>query len=161
VVVVDEGVGVGVGVGVGDGVGDDVFEGDGDGFAVVADGADGADGAGPVAGSCPAVAGGLAVGGTLVGAPALPAGSAGALLVTGLLEARAASSECGACEPWSARTVMSPADATAITMPAAAAIRARTRARGLDGLTARGKPFGPNGSARRVTSCRYARVSWL
>ena len=156
-------VGVGVGVGVGDFVGvgagaEAVFECDGDGFAVVAAGADGA---GKVAGSWPAVADGPAVGGTLAGAPALPAGPAGALLVTGLLEARAASSECAACEPLSASAVMIPADATAITMPAAAAIRANARARRRGGLTGRGKPFGPNGPARRVTSCRYARVCWL
>jgi hypothetical protein len=163
VVPVGVGVGVGVvavGVGVGDCVGvgagaEAVFECDGDGFAVVAAWV------GTAAGAWLAVAGWLAVGGPLAGAPALPAGPAGALLVTGLLEARPASSECGTCEPLSARTAMIPADATAITMPAAAAIRASARARGLGGLIACGKPPGPNGPARRVTSCRYASVSWL
>jgi hypothetical protein len=164
VVAVAVGVGVGVvvvGVGVGDCVGagaEAVFVCVGAGFAEVAAGADGV---GAAAGPWPAVVGWLAVGAALAGTAAFPVGSAGALVVTALLEARTASRECGTCEPLSARTVMIPADVTAITMPAAAAIRASARARRLGGLTARGKPFGPNGPARRVTSCRYARVCWL
>ena len=166
VVPVGEGAGV-VGVGVGDGVGvgvgfraagaEVVAECDGDGFTVVAAGV------GAAAGPCPVVAGWLAVGDAPAGAPALPIGSAvaGALPVAGLPEARTASSACGTCEPLSARAVMIPADATAITMPAAAAIRASASARRRGWLIACGKPFGPNGPARRVTSCRYASVGWL
>jgi hypothetical protein len=162
VVAVDVGVGVGVvavGVGVGVGVADAEadFECDGDGLAVVA----GADGVGAAAGSWLAAVGWLTVGDALAGVPALPMGLAGALLVTGLLEARTASTECGTCEPLSARAVTIPADATAITMPAAAAIRASARARRRGGPIACGNPFGPNGPARRVTPCRYVSAGWL
>jgi hypothetical protein len=161
VVAVDVGVGVGVvtvGVGVGVGVADAeaVFECDGDGLAVVA----GADGAGTAAGPWLAAVDWLTVGDAMAGVPAFPVGAAGAL-VTGLLEARTASTECGTCEPVSARAVMIPADATAITMPAAAAIRASTRARRRGDPTACGNPFGPNGPARRVTSCRYVSAGGL
>lgn len=164
-VAVDVGVGVGVvavGAGVGDCVGvgfgaEAVFECDGDGVAVVA----GADGVGTAAGPWPAVADWLTVGDALAGVPAFPGGPAGALPVTGPLEARTASSECGTCEPLSARAVMIPADATAITMPAAAAIRASARARRRGDPIACGNPFGPKGPARRVTPCRYVSASWL
>ena len=159
-VTVGAGVSVGVGVGVGEADADAVLECDGDGFAGVTVGAVES---GPTAGPWPAVVGWLAVGDALTGASALPVGSAiaGALLVTDPPEARTASTECGAREPWSARTVTTPADATAITMPTVAAIRASARARCLGGLIACGKPFEPNGPARRATSRRYASVSWL
>ncbi len=149
-----------VGVGVdGDGSADaGVVAGcDGDGFALLADVA------GTSTGVWAAVVSWLIAGGALAGAPALPVAPAAcaALAVTDPLVTRTASTECGTCEPLSARTVMVPADATAIAMPAAAATRARTTARGLGCLIGRGKPSGPNGPARSINSCRYASVGWL
>ena len=56
---------------------------------------------------------------------------------------------------------MIPVETMAIAMPAAAAIREKARILRLGCLTVAGKPFGPNGPARSVTSRRYASVSWL
>ena len=150
---------VGVGVGVGEADAEAVIECDGDGFA----GVTGAGWSGPAAGPWPVVVGWLTVGNALAGTSTLPVGSAvaDALPVTDPPEARTASTECGGREPRSARTVTIPADTTAITMPTVAAIRASARTRCLGGLIACGKPFGPNGPARRVTSRRYAIVGWL
>jgi hypothetical protein len=162
VVAVDVGVGVGVvtgGVGVGVGVAEAEadFDGDGDGLAVVA----WAVGVGRNAGPWLAAVDWLTVGDALAGVPALPVGAAGALLVTGVLEPRTASSACGTCEPVSARAVMIPADVTATTMPAAAAIRASIRALRRGDPIGCGNPFGPKGPARRVTSCRYVSAGGL
>ena len=147
---------VGMGVGLGEADAEAVIGRDGDGFA-------GVTGAAAAAGPWPVVVGWLTVGNALAGASALPVGSAvaSALPVTDPAEARTASAECGGREPRSARTVTIPAETTAITMPTVAAIRASARARCLGGLIACGKPFGPNGPDRRVTSCRYASVGWL
>jgi hypothetical protein len=126
----------------------------GDGFAEVGE----ADGA-------PAVAGSVAAGVVLLGdGPAVAAalavkpGLPGALGLADLLVVREASSVCGACVPPRARTAISPAQATATTTPAAAAIRDTTTIRGRGCLITSGKPLSPNGPAFCVTSCRYARV---
>jgi hypothetical protein len=149
-------VGVGVAVdvdGIGEGAAADVALGDGDGLAVVEEAA------GAVVKGWPGITDAVAVGaglvaGLLVAAPVVPA----ALGVCDRL-ARAASSECGEWEPPSARAATIPAEATAMTMPAAAATRVRTRSLLMGCLTVAGKPFGPNGPACSVTSCRYASVS--
>jgi hypothetical protein len=54
---------------------------------------------------------------------------------------------------------MIPVEAMAIKMPTAAAIRDTMTIRCLGCLIDSGKPFGPNGPARSVTSWRYASVS--
>lgn len=158
------GVAVVVPVGVGDGDGVDglavagVVAGcDGDGSALLADVA------GTSMGAWAAVVGWLLVGDALAGAAALAVAPAvcAALAVTAPLVTRTASTECGTCGPLSARTVMVPVATTAVATPAAAAIRARTTVRGLGCLIAGGKPSGPNGPARSITSCRYASVGSL
>jgi hypothetical protein len=100
-------------------------------------------------------AGWLAAGGSLT----VGAGSAvPAALAVAEVPARAASGERGLCDPLSASAAMIPVEAMAIKMPAAAAIRDSRRIRCLGCLIGSGKPFGPNGPARSVTSCRYAMV---
>lgn len=159
-------VGVGVGVGVGDDVDDDgagsagaevVAVREGDGFALVGE----ADGTAVV--GWPAGAGAVAVGDGLAGATALAVAPEvpAALVLPDPPLARAAFGECAGCEPPSARAVMIPVETMAITMAAAAAIREKARSRRRGCLTASGKPLGPNGPARSVTSCRYASVCWL
>jgi hypothetical protein len=163
---VDVGVPVSVGETVGDGDGDGVADRDGAGAAEVVAGCDG-DGlvllAGVdaiSAGSWAAVVGWLAVGVALDGAAALAMTPAvwAALALTDPVVTRTASAGCGTCGPLSASTVMVPAETTAIATPAAAAIRDRTTTRDLGGLNVGGKPSGPNGPARSITSCRYAIV---
>ena len=101
----------------------------------------------------------MRVGGKLTGVPSPAVGSAvPAALAVADPPARAASDECGGCEPLSARAAIIPVEAMAIKMPTAAATRDTMRIRCLGCLMGSGKPFGPNGPARSVTSCRYAIV---
>src|SRR5260370_24927232 len=93
------------------------------------------------------------------GAPALPV--AAALAVADPLGDLVASSDPRPCEPPSASAVMTPVAAIKISMADAAARSDSARIRPLGCLTCCGKPLGPNGPARCVTSSRYACASGL